>query len=92
MTHVILNKASEKDFEYDVIYIDINMGTYMNNKKLKASDTSIRVNKQIYGERHKTKIPMSIDEVKTVTETFNKLRESKGWPKITFRCLEDENV
>ena len=88
VSHTILDKATDTDYGYEVIDIDINSGLFK-RKIVKSSNTSIRVNQEIFGET--TRGRMLTAEVKDITHKFNEVRKQKGFEPVVFRCLEEAN-
>ena len=87
-THRILNKATETNFEYEIVEIDINSGLYK-VKQIKASETKIRVKKEVYGENINGS-SLNIESIKELQKTFNDLRATKDWDAFNFRDLNEK--
>ena len=89
MTHRILNKATETNFEYEVVSIDINTGLFK-IEQIKANNTLVRVRDEVFGENTISNRGLSTNELLGVQSQFNELRATKGWNAITFRDLSEK--
>ena len=87
-THRMLVKASEENFDYNTVEIDIINGTFKRTT-VKANQTFIRVNKSILGEILNPHRPLGLDEVDVVSKQFNEVRVATGFSALNFRVTED---
>ena len=96
-THRVLVKATETGYDYDVITIDVNNGTYMKDK-ISSKTSKIRVNQGLiaevlrYNGNKDYNIGLTQDEALAIADKFNSKRIELGFEAIPFWRLEDGEV
>jgi phage tail sheath protein FI len=96
-THRVLIKSTETGYDYNVITIDVNNGTYMKDK-ISSKTSKIRVNKGLVAEKlcynglNDYNIGLTQDEALAIADKFNSKRVELGFEAIKFWRLNEGNV
>lgn len=93
-THRLLQKASEDNYNYHTVEIDINSGLFK-KVEVDAANTLIRVNTEVFGEEFNVggkSNPLTIKQIKALEAQFNAVRAQRDWAPVEFRTTKEVSV
>lgn len=89
-THRLIQRASDSNFNYTTVEIDITNGLF-NKCQVDADDTLIRVKSGIFGEAFTQgkRVALSVDQINTLQTEFNAVRAERNWYPVEFRTTKE---
>ena len=89
-THRLLQRASDEDFNYHTVEIDITNGLF-NKTEVDSKDTLIRVNNGVFGEAFNPvkNVALTVKQIKKLQDEFNAVRAERDWHPVEFRTTKE---
>lgn len=89
-THRLIQRASDSNFNYATVEIDITNGLF-HKCQVDADDTLIRVKSGVFGEAFTKgkRIALSVDQINALQTEFNAVRAERNWYPVEFRTTKE---